>query len=146
MRPTRHEVLIASALLWSTRGTCDRAKVGAVIARDGRILVSGYNGPPAGMPHCDHRGSTDPCQDAVHAEANAIVWAARYGTRLEGTDIYCTHFPCPNCAKLVVNAGISRVFFVTPFRDMSGLDLFDAVHIETTRLLPPTFSVDMMAT
>ena len=144
MRPSRDEILIASALLWSTRGTCDRAQVGAVIARDGRILVSGYNGPPAGMPHCSHGDDPSPCGDAVHAEANAIVYAARYGIKLEGTDIYCTHFPCPNCAKLIVNSGIQSVFFITAFRDMAGKELFDAVNITTTQLLPPSFSVDMM--
>lgn len=146
MRPSRDEVLIASALLWSTRGTCDRAKVGAVIARDGRILVSGYNGPPAGMPHCNHGTDPGPCEDAVHAEANAIVYAARYGTRLEGTDIYCTHFPCPNCAKLIVNSGIQRVFYLTPYRDMWGKWLFEQVNIPVTKMLPPSFQVDMMGT
>lgn len=144
MRPSRDEILIASAFLWSTRGTCNRARVGAVIARNGRILVSGYNGPASGLPHCTHENG-EPCQEAVHAEANAIVYAARYGIRLEGTSIYCTHFPCPNCSKLVVNAGITSVFYTTPFRDMAGKKLFDAVNIEQTQLLPPQFSIDMMS-
>lgn len=96
------------------------------------------------MPHCNHHGKSDPCTDAVHAEANAIVYAARYGIRLEGTEIYCTHFPCPACAKLIVNAGIQSVFYITPFRDMEGKKLFDAVNINATQLLPPSFSVDMM--
>lgn len=96
------------------------------------------------MPHCSHGDSSEPCGDAVHAEANAIVYAARYGIKLEGTDIYCTHFPCPNCAKLIVNSGIQSVFYITPFRDMEGKKLFDAVNITTTQLLPPSFSVDMM--
>lgn len=145
MRPSRDEILIASALLWSTRSTCNRAHVGAVIARNGRILVSGYNGPASGMPHCDHQ-ENEPCQEAVHAEANAIVYAARYGIRLEGTSIYCTHFPCSTCAKLIVNAGITSVFYITPFREMSGKQLFDSVNIEITQLLPPQFSIDMMST
>lgn len=141
MRPTREEALVATAFVWAKRSTCSRLAVGAVIHRDGRILTQGYNGAPAGMTHCDHRctcGAEDSrtptahaslchagpnfCR-AVHAEQNAIAYAARYGVRLEDAEIVVTHQPCLSCARLVINAGIRHVTYVNPYRDLSGLHL-----------------------
>ncbi len=144
MRPSRDEVLMSAALLWATRSTCNRLHVGTVVARNSRILVNGYNGPVSGMPHCEHKIEDGPCVEAVHAEANAIVYAAKYGVRLEGADIYSTHFPCPACSKLIVNAGIVRVFYIMAFRDMSGNELFDQVNITSIQMRPPVIEVDMM--
>lgn len=111
-RPTEHEVLMRAVDLWAQRSTCSRASVGAVAARDGRIIATGYNGAPSHMAHCEHEAlSVEPCKIAVHAEANVVAFAARYGTALEGATLYVTMEPCIQCAKLLINAGIKRVHF-----------------------------------
>ena len=101
------------AEVFATRSTCSRAHVGVVIAREGRILTTGYNGAPAGMAHCNHSpDEVNGCQNAVHAEANAIAYAARYGISLEGAELYSTFMPCLACAQLVINAGIQQIFVI----------------------------------
>lgn len=125
-RPTRHDMLMGVAQVIATRGTCNRLSVGAVISREGRILSTGYNGPPAGLPHCQHDATevdNKPCVDAVHAEANSVAFAAKHGVSTAGAEAYVTHSPCINCAKLLINAGISQVIFRIPFRDLSGVAL-----------------------
>jgi dCMP deaminase len=118
---------------FSVRGTCSRKRVGAVIARDGRVLVTGYNGAPKGMPHCEHPSEDDEgtgCRVAVHAEANAIAYAARWGIRIEGADLFSTCTPCLACAQLVVNAGIIRVVAAEPYRDPGGRELLISAGLE----------------
>ena len=121
------------------RSTCERAQVGVVIAREGRVLVTGYNGAPAGLPHCDHRedaqalhpgrratdgpASRPGCQVAVHAEANAIAYAARFGVALSGAEIYTTYTPCLACAQIIINSGITRVIALNAYRIQDGVDL-----------------------
>lgn len=146
-RPMRDQVLMQIARLFALRGTCSRAQVGVVIAQDGRILVTGYNGAPRGMPHCDHAcdcefdnpddvqeqkdvvghqrscASRAPCTVSVHAEANAIAFAAMYGVRLTNSEMYSTYTPCLACAQLIINCGIQRVHCMNPYRDRSGLEL-----------------------
>ena len=127
------------------RSTCLRAKVGAVIVRDRSIVSTGYNGAPAGMPHCIDVGclvyeSKTPtgdietnCFRTIHAEINAIAQAARNGNRIEGADVYVTHTPCIHCLKVLVNSGVKRVFFEKPYkidtiqelRDRSGVELVE---------------------
>jgi dCMP deaminase len=120
----------------STRSTCDRKFVGAVIVRDKSILATGYNGSIRGLPHCDEEGhlmEEGHCVRTVHAEANAIVQAARNGVRIEGASIYVTASPCWGCFRLIANAGISRVCFGEFYRDQRifevathlGMDLVD---------------------
>lgn len=125
MRATRNEMLMDMAFVVANRGTCNRLKVGAVIVREGRVMSSGYNGNVIGQDHCKHLWN-DPCEDAVHAEANAILFAARYGTSTEGASLYTTHQPCLNCAKMIINAGITHVYYGQPYRDNSGLNLLSA--------------------
>ncbi len=103
-----------------TRSTCDRKHVGAVIVRNKHILATGYNGSISGLDHCDEVGhlmEDGHCVRTVHAEANAIVQAARSGTSLEGAWIYVTASPCFNCFKLIANAGIRRIAFGEFYRD-----------------------------
>lgn len=140
MRISRDEMLRNIAGDVADRGTCSRAKVGVVLAREGRVLVTGYNGAPAGMTHCDHPcdcgfslglrsmhkdecKSRKPCTIAVHAEANAIAYAARYGISVEGAEMFTTLSPCLSCAQLLINAGIIRVVSMREYRDQSGLEL-----------------------
>ena len=108
------------ALDVSTRSTCDRKFVGAVIVRDKMILSTGYNGSIRGLPHCDevgHEMDNGHCVRTVHAEANAIVQSARNGVAIEGADIYVTASPCYNCFKLIANSGIKRIFYGELYRD-----------------------------
>jgi dCMP deaminase len=137
-RLTREQALLMTAFLWGQRGTCERLKVGCVIARDGRILVQGYNGAPPGLPHCpvgddgggvslvEHR--TDQCL-AVHAEANAISWAARNGVALDGAELFITHAPCLQCARMIITAGITTVTYMIPYRLRDGVELLLAAGI-----------------
>lgn len=103
----------------ATRSTCDRARIGSVIVRDRRIISTGYNGSPRGLGHCDDIGHLivdNHCVRAVHAEMNAIIQAACYGTPTRGCVIYTTHFPCINCTKAIINAGIDKVYFCEEYR------------------------------
>lgn len=123
-RPTRHDTAMEWALTTAKRSTCNRLNVGAVIAQDGRPLAAGYNGPPKGRPHCKHKPTnSDPCIYAIHAERNAIIWAARKGVAIEGASLYVTHMPCLTCASDIIQAGISSVWYASPYRDRSGVDL-----------------------
>ncbi len=110
------------------RSTCNRAKVGAVIVRDRNILATGYNGAPAGMPHCTAAGcliyeSKTPygeveqnCFRTIHAEINAIAQAAKNGSNIKDSSIYVTHTPCIHCIKVLVNTGIKKVYYESPYK------------------------------
>lgn len=136
MRPTRDEMLMDMAQVVAARGTCSRLRVGAILARDSRALSSGYNGAPSGMKHCNHTmdESGIGCTRVVHAEANAIVWAARHGVATDGCDLFTTHMPCLACANLIINAGIMRVVYSVDYRDHAGHDLLIEVGIEVVKL------------
>jgi len=104
----------------ATRATCDRKHVGAVIVRDRCILATGYNGSIRGLPHCDEAGhmmEEGHCVRTIHAEANAIIQAARHGTSIESSGIYITASPCWSCFRMIANAGITRIVFGEFYRD-----------------------------
>src|SRR3984885_14039040 len=104
----------------STRSTCDRKFVGAVLVREKCILATGYNGSIRGLPHCDEEGhlmEEGHCVRTVHAEANAIVPAARNGVRIDAAGIYITASPCWGCFRLIAHAGINRIIFGELYRD-----------------------------
>ena len=104
----------------ASRATCDRKHVGALLVRDRIILSTGYNGSIRGLPHCDEAGhmlENGHCVATIHAEANAILQAARNGVRIEGADIYTTASPCWPCFKLIANAGIGRIVYGEFYRD-----------------------------
>ena len=104
----------------ATRSTCDRKHVGAVIVRDKTILSTGYNGSIKGLPHCDEAGHEmveGHCVRTTHAEANAIVQAAKNGVKIDSAEIYVTASPCYNCFKLIANAGIKIIFYHEFYRD-----------------------------
>jgi len=104
----------------ASRATCDRKHVGAVIVRDKSILATGYNGSIRGLPHCDEEGhlmEDGHCVRTIHAEANAVIQAARNGVRIEGASIYVTASPCWGCFKMIANAGLSRIVFGEFYRD-----------------------------
>lgn len=110
----------------ATRATCERKHVGAVIVRDKTILSTGYNGSIRGMPHCDdigHMIENDHCVATVHAEANAIIQAAKNGVRIDGSEIYTTASPCWNCFKLIANAGIGSIYYGEFYRDERSIEV-----------------------
>lgn len=110
----------------STRSTCSRLQVGAVILRSGRVISTGYNGAPSGMQHCVHSpGDDTPCEISVHAEANAIAFAARYGVQTQFSQMIVTHAPCLECSKLIINSGIMRLYYLTEYRSSDGLHLLE---------------------
>ncbi|MCQ2262238.1 MAG: deaminase [Bacteroidales bacterium] len=120
-RPSWDEYFMELANAASRRATCDRGRSGCVIVKDRQLLVTGYVGSPAGLPHCDEVGHlfrktieedgsiSNHCVRTVHAEQNAICQAARRGIALEGATLYCRMTPCRTCAMLIINCGIKRV-------------------------------------
>lgn len=190
-RPSVDDVLMHCAYAWAARGTCTRLRVGALFARDGRILSTGYNGAPSGMKHCEHlvfrvpgrygqsyypafdptivevpdwllefgrrvdatpnvevdlsltpgkvfeldngeltvtfnagQLPARPCRTSVHAEANAVAFAAKHGVSLVGSSLYTTTAPCATCALLLVSVGVSAVVADQPFlRESTGEQL-----------------------
>lgn len=121
----------------ATRSTCERKHVGAVIVRDRCILATGYNGSIRGLEHCDevgHMMEDGHCVRTIHAEANAIIQAARHGTSIEGGGIYVTASPCWICFKMIANGGINRIVFGEFYRDERIYDLAERLGIELVDL------------
>lgn len=125
MRIGRGEYLMKAAMLAAERSTCGRLQVGAILEREGRVIVSGYNGAPGGFSHCDPGvcRMDKPCIRTVHAEANCICFAARHGIATEGTTMWTTDSPCAACAYLIINAGIREVVYLRKYRDPDPLRL-----------------------
>ncbi len=120
----------------ATWSSCVRRKVGAIIVKEKRVMATGYNGAPAGIQTCADKGEcmrekmgiasgtrAELCY-AAHAEQNAIIQAARYGISISGATLYCTHQPCVICAKMIINAGISRVVYKHGYPDEFSRKLF----------------------
>lgn len=129
LRPTWDDYFMEVANTIAKRGTCDRGRVGCVIAKDKQLLTTGYVGSPVGFPHCDDVGHqikklthedgtiTKHCVRTVHAEQNAIVQAAKRGIAIEGATLYTKMTPCRVCAMLLINAGIKRVYCKRKYHD-----------------------------
>lgn len=131
------EYFMAIAQVVATRATCDRKHVGAVIVRDRTILSTGYNGSIRGMPHCDevgHMMEDGHCVATIHAEANAILQAAKNGVAIDGADIYITASPCWPCFKLIANTGIRRIVYGEFYRDDRIFDVAKKVGIKLVKL------------
>ena len=119
-RPSWDEYFMGITVEVAKRSTCDRARVGAIIVHDKRILTTGYNGAPRGLAHGDEIGHmmvNGHCVRTLHAEQDAIIQAALHGVSTEGSTIYVTHQPCLNCAKMIINAGIRRVVYAGAYPD-----------------------------
>jgi dCMP deaminase len=124
----------------ATRSTCDRKQVGAVIVRDRTILSTGYNGSIRGMPHCDEVGhlmENGHCVATIHAEANAILQAAKNGVQIDGAEIYTTASPCWNCFKMIANSGIRRIYYSEFYRDERSPAIARQLGIELVQLPAP---------
>lgn len=143
-RPEWDEYFMQVADVVATRSTCLRRNIGAVIVRDKRILATGYNGAPTGLPHCSEIGCIkerlhipsgerqELCR-ALHAEQNAIVQAARYGTVIEGASIYTTTEPCSMCAKMIISAGIRRVVYREEYPDPLSRELLSGAGVSVEK-------------
>lgn len=120
MRPAWGSFFMDIAKQVSVRGTCSRKQVGALIVRSNTILSTGYNGSIRGFPHCVDVGcmmEDGHCVQTVHAEANALIQAAKNGVNVDGAEIYTTASPCWGCFKLIANAGIKRIVYGELYRD-----------------------------
>lgn len=139
MRQSWNEYFMQLAEKVATRSTCDRAHVGAVIVNnDHRIVATGYNGSISGNPHCDDVGHVlrdGHCIATIHAEENALLYCAKEGIPVKGCTIYITHFPCLNCTKSIIQAGITKVYYKEDYRiDEYALELFKNNNISPIKL------------
>jgi dCMP deaminase len=142
-RPSWDEYFLSLVREVGKRATCDRGKSGAIIVRDKRILCTGYVGAPPGLPHCDEAGHLmkkvidedgtikQHCVRTIHAEQNAIIQAAKYGIKIEGSTLYCTMEPCRVCAMLIIGVGIKRVVCIKRYHAaQESRDMFKKAGIE----------------
>lgn len=137
VRPPWDSYFIAIANQVATRSTCARKHVGAVITRNNRILATGYNGSIPGAPHCDDVGHLmvdNHCIRTVHAEANAILQAARHGVSVDEGTIYTTASPCWACFQKIVTVGLERVVFVERYGDSRIHEAAGAADVELVQL------------
>ncbi|MCK4437207.1 cytidine/deoxycytidylate deaminase family protein [bacterium] len=144
-RPPWDDYFLGVAELISKRSTCLRRRVGAVIVKERRILSTGYNGAPAGLPHCDEVGCIrmekkipagerhELCR-GLHAEQNAIIQAALYGVSIKEAIIYATHHPCSVCAKMIINAGLRRVVIAKGYPDKMASKMLKEAGISVDKI------------
>lgn len=146
-RPGWDEYFMRIAELVSTRSTCVRRSVGAVLVKEKRVLATGYNGAPSGITHCDEIGCLrekmkipsgerhELCR-GLHAEQNAIIQAARYGISIKGSILYITCHPCSVCAKMIINAGIDEVIIKDGYPDTISGGLLKEAGVNVRTLHP----------
>jgi dCMP deaminase len=135
-RPPWDEYFMQITFQVARRSTCPRAAVGAVIVRHKRILTTGYNGAPAGLPHCTEVGClmvNGHCVRTLHAEQNAIIQGALHGVDVSGSTLYVTHQPCLTCAKMIINAGIVRVVYAGQYPDQIARGFLEEAGVELNR-------------
>ena len=133
--PSFDDIYMELAYNLSAKSHCVKMKVGAVLTLDTRIVSLGYNGPPAGTHNCDEewpeqgcaRDSKGGCSLAIHAEQNAILYAAKNKSMLKGATLYVTLSPCIACARIIFTSGIAKVLFLKSYRDYKGIDLDEGV-------------------
>ena len=127
-RPSWDEYFMSICEQVGERSTCLRRSVGALVVKDRRILATGYNGTPVGLPHCAEvgclreqrgveSGSNHELCRGIHAEQNAVIQAAKYGIAIEGGTLYTSHQPCVLCAKILINAGVREIVYRYPYPD-----------------------------
>lgn len=129
------------ARLVSSRSTCLRRQVGALLVKDKNILTTGYNGTPSGIAHCESVGCLrqqlgvpsgerhELCR-GLHAEQNAIIQAARHGVNIDGATLYCTNSPCIICSKMLINAGIRQVIYLDGYPDQLSQEMLKEAAID----------------
>ena len=144
-RPSWDSYFMKIAYLVSTRSTCLRRKVGAVLVRDKRILTTGYNGAPSHLAHCSEVGCLreklgipsgerqEICR-GLHAEQNAIIQAALSGISIRGATLYCTHQPCITCSKMIINAEIKKIIYKQDYPDKLAQEMLKEAGVELIKI------------
>jgi dCMP deaminase len=144
-RPAWEDYFMDIAILVAKRSTCLRRAVGALIVKDKRILATGYNGAPSGIRHCKEVGCLRETRNiasgerhelcrGIHAEQNAIIQAAYHGAQIKGADLYCTNLPCLICTKMIINAGIKKIYYQEGYADELSKDMLSEASIEVIQL------------
>ena len=140
-RPTWDELFVEITLTIAKRSSYLKARQGALLIKDNRIISFGYNGPPASHINCTEyseevcgKDSNGSCFLGIHAEQNAIGYAARNGIDTEGCSIYCTQSPCISCAKLVVASGIKEFYYISNYRLVDGIKFLDQAGVSIKRI------------
>jgi dCMP deaminase len=134
-RPSFDDIYMELAQKLAGRSHCVKIKVGAVLTQDSRIISLGYNGPPAGTHNCDEewpgqgcaRDRKGGCSLAIHAEENAILYAARNNAEIEGSTIYVTLSPCLACARVIFTMGVKKVVYLNSYAEYKGIDVDEGV-------------------
>jgi dCMP deaminase len=145
LRPSWPEYFMGITRLVATRSTCLRRHVGAILIKDKRILASGYNGAPSGLRHCEEVGclrenSSVPSGErhelcrGLHAEQNLIIQAAYHGISIKGSILYCTNKPCVICTKMIINAGIIKIYFEDGYDDPLSDQMLSEACLQIERL------------
>ncbi|NLN14083.1 MAG: CMP deaminase [Tissierellia bacterium] len=138
-RKNWNEYFMEIAELVASRSTCDRAFVGCLLVNDdNRIISTGYNGSISGQPHCDDIGHTmrdGHCIATIHAEMNALIYCAKEGISVKGCTAYVTHFPCLNCTKALIQAGIKKIYYKYDYRvDEYAVELLKKSNVDFEKL------------
>ena len=144
-RPSWEDYFMDITCLVAKRSTCTRRAVGAVIVKDRRLLATGYNGAPSHVRHCAEVGCLreqmkvpsgerhELCR-GIHAEQNAIIQAAYHGVSIKGATLFCTNQPCSICAKMIINAGITRIVYQAGYADPLAIEMLDEADVELIHL------------
>lgn len=147
-RPSWDAYFMAFAKLAGRRASCLRRQVGAVVVKNNMVLTTGYNGAPRGLPHAAEVGCLrdklgvasgqrhELCR-GLHAEQNAIIQAARHGISIEGAELYCTHHPCVICIKMIINAGLVRVYYLEGYPDTIAEQIIRESGYEVVQVTDP---------
>jgi dCMP deaminase len=140
-RPSWAEYFMEITILVAKRSTCVRRSVGAIIVKDKRVLSTGYNGAPSNVTHCSQTGCMreqmniasgerhELCR-GIHAEQNAIIQAALHGVSIKGAALFCTNLPCSICAKMIINAGISKIYYLSGYADQMSQEMLNEAGVE----------------
>jgi len=143
-RPSWEAYFMDIAVLVAKRSTCLRRMVGSAVVKNKRILATGYNGAPTGIRHCMEVGCLrqqmnvasgerhELCR-GIHAEQNAIIQAALHGVSIKGASLFCTNLPCSICAKMIINAGIKKIYHRDGYADLMSTDMLGEAGIEVIR-------------
>jgi len=144
-RPSWENYFMGITALVAKRSTCLRRSVGAIIVKDKRILTTGYNGAPSGIRHCLEVGCLrerlqvasgerhELCR-GIHAEQNAIIQAAFHGVSIKDSKLFCTNLPCSICAKMIINAGIKKIYYQSGYADALSEDMLREASVEVIQV------------
>ncbi|PGT82921.1 ComE operon protein 2 [Bacillus sp. AFS040349] len=141
-----NQYFMSQSHLLAMRSTCTRLAVGATIVRDKRIIAGGYNGSIAGGVHCSDEGCyviDNHCVRTIHAEMNALLQCAKFGVPTEGAEIYLTHFPCLQCCKALIQAGIKTVYYAVDYKNHPyAVELFQQANVKVEHVKLENTSIE----